>query len=374
MEYSTQVPVLSLRCGGGLRADDWLAVFDRHAYLLCTVSTWVDCLFRPTNGSSSYIIFELPSNIIIRKVNVSMWLGTIALCWGTVMLGMTFLKHWWQLAICRALLGLFEAGFFPACTYLISTWYTRGEIQLRMTAFCLFAVFVAGFSSAIAGGISTLKGKAGLNSWQWIFVSYFIFKSSNLQSSIQLLEGIASVIVAILAYLFVVDFPEHNKFLTADETRFIIRRLEEDRGDVEMDHWTWNKFFNYLFSPKLWAFGIILGAATTVSYAFVYFLPIILVGMGFSYIHAQLLVAPPYFVSVFVALGFAYIGDKYMIRAPMIMFQAVLSILGLSIVSISDNVIRLGQLTHHKDRIPPYCRCPLHWSILGPCRDIFGRS
>jgi len=89
------------------------------------------------------------------------------------MLGMTFLKHWWQLAICRAFLGLFEAGFFPACTYLISTWYTRREIQMRMTAFCFFAVFVGGFSSAIAGGISTLKGKAGLNSWQWIFVSYF---------------------------------------------------------------------------------------------------------------------------------------------------------------------------------------------------------
>jgi hypothetical protein len=147
------------------------------------------------------------------------------------------------------------------------------------------------------------------------------------------------VIVAVLAYLFVVDFPENNKFLTADETRFIIQRLEQDRGDVEMDHWTWKKFFSYLLTPKLWAFGIILSCATTCAYAFAYFLPIILVGMGFSYINAQLLVAPPYFVSIFVAFGFAYIGDKYMIRAPLIMFQAVLTIIGLSIVSISENVL-----------------------------------
>ena len=147
------------------------------------------------------------------------------------------------------------------------------------------------------------------------------------------------MIVTILAYLYVVDFPENNKFLTADETRFIVQRLEEDRGDVEMDQWTWNKFFNYLFSPKLWAFGILLGASTTCAYAFAYFLPIILVGMGFSYINAQLLVAPPYFTSVIVALGFAYIGDKYMIRAPIIMVQAVLAIIGLSIVSISDKVL-----------------------------------
>jgi cyanate permease len=153
------------------------------------------------------------------------------------------------------------------------------------------------------------------------------------------LEGAVSMLVALLAYLFVVDFPENNKFLTADETRFIIQRLEKDRGDVEMDRWTWNKFFSYLLTPKLWAFGILFGSAATCAYAFAYFLPIILVGMGFGEINAQLLVAPPYLASFFVAFGLAYLGDKYIIRAPIIMFQAVLTIIGLSIVSISDNAL-----------------------------------
>jgi cyanate permease len=153
------------------------------------------------------------------------------------------------------------------------------------------------------------------------------------------LEGLASILVALFAYRFVVDFPENNKFLTADETRFIIQRLDNDRGDVEMDRWTWNKFFSYLITPKLWAFAILFGSATTCAYAFAYFLPIILVGMGFSAINAQLLVAPPYLTSFFVAFGLAYIGDKYIIRAPIIMFQAALTILGLSLVSISDNVL-----------------------------------
>jgi cyanate permease len=145
------------------------------------------------------------------------------------------------------------------------------------------------------------------------------------------------MIIAILAYIFVVDFPERNKFLTADQTRFIIQRLEKDRGDVEMDHWSWKKFFSYVLTPKLWAFGILFGSATTCAYAFAYFLPIILVGMGFSEINAQLLVAPPYFTSIFVGFGLAYLGDRYVIRAPIIMFQAVLTIVGLSMVSISDN-------------------------------------
>jgi MFS family permease len=86
---------------------------------------------------------------------------------------MGFVKYWWQMAICRVLLGFFEAGLFPACAYLISTWYTRQEIQKRMTGFFMLTVLIGGFSSAITAGISALQGKAGLSGWQWIFVSYF---------------------------------------------------------------------------------------------------------------------------------------------------------------------------------------------------------
>jgi hypothetical protein len=40
----------------------------------------------------------------------------------------------------------------------------------------------------------------------------------------------------------VVDFPERNKFLTPEQTKFMVDRLEKDRGDVELDAWTWAKF------------------------------------------------------------------------------------------------------------------------------------
>jgi MFS family permease len=47
--------------------------------------------------------------------------------WGAVMIGMGFVKKFPQLAALRAVLGFFEAGFFPSCVYLLSTWYTRCE-------------------------------------------------------------------------------------------------------------------------------------------------------------------------------------------------------------------------------------------------------
>lgn len=57
-----------------------------------------------------YFIFELPSNILLRKVGAAKWLGSIVVAWGAIMTGMGWLTDWKQLVVCRALLGLFEAG------------------------------------------------------------------------------------------------------------------------------------------------------------------------------------------------------------------------------------------------------------------------
>lgn len=58
-----------------------------------------------------------------------MLLGTIAILWGSAMLGMAFVTDWKQLVAVRVILGFFESGFFPGCVFLISTWYTRWETQ-----------------------------------------------------------------------------------------------------------------------------------------------------------------------------------------------------------------------------------------------------
>ncbi len=61
-------------------------------------------------------------------------------------------------------------------------------------------------------------------------------------------------------------------------------------------------------------------------------MPIILLGMGYTALNSQLLSAPPYFTSIFLAFGLAWVGDKYIIRAPIIMVQSVVAIVGLSMV------------------------------------------
>ena len=116
-------------------ADLALNVGDRYTIALV--------MFFPT-----YFLFELPSNIVLRKIGSANWLAFIALSWGAVMVGQGFVRSWQTLTVCRALLGFFEAGFFPGCkycrrqgdwgsalmrigVYLITCWYKRREMQKR---------------------------------------------------------------------------------------------------------------------------------------------------------------------------------------------------------------------------------------------------
>ena len=102
------------------------------------------CLVDVTDGR--YFLFELPSNLVIRRIGPGNWLAFIIICWGAISIGMGFSPNWQILSVTRALLGVFEAGFFPGCVYLISCWYKRYEVQTRLAFFYMASVFTSGFS------------------------------------------------------------------------------------------------------------------------------------------------------------------------------------------------------------------------------------
>lgn len=88
--------------------------------------------------SISHILFELPSNLLLRRVRPSIWLPSIflplhrlivalAMGWGLVTMVTGWAQNMGDLVVCRLFTGFFEAGLFPGAIYLISTWYRRDE-------------------------------------------------------------------------------------------------------------------------------------------------------------------------------------------------------------------------------------------------------
>ncbi|KAK4693921.1 hypothetical protein P7C70_g8838, partial [Phenoliferia sp. Uapishka_3] len=261
----------------------------------------------------SLIIFELPSNILLRKLGARNHMTMIVVSWGAVMVGMGFVKNWTALLALRAVLGVFEAGFFPACLFLITCWYTRYETQRRLAAFYGFSLLVSGFANIMGYGISLLRGRNGLAGWRWIFIVY----------------GIITIGLGIIGYFLVVDFPDKATFLTPAETKVVLNRINKDRGDAQPDPVTWRSVGTHLCDFKLWAFGTIFGSSTVPSYAFAYFLPVILSGAGYAPKLALMLSAPPYVFACIWVFTSATIADKQHKRAPMICANALMCFVGL---------------------------------------------
>lgn len=156
------------------------------------------------------------------------------------------------------------------------------------------------------------------------------------------MEGLITCVLGLIAYFFIVDFPELAasswKFLNDRETAFIVARIQADRSDAIPTTFSAGAYLKNALDLKVWGFACVFGLSTTVSYAIAYFLPIILVrGMGFSVAEGQCLVAPPYACAAIAMYVLAVVGDKYRVRGGVVVFNAVLGLIGLPLLGYSKN-------------------------------------
>src|SRR5665213_3579552 len=70
-----------------------------------------------------YVIFEIPSNIILEKVGARLWIARIMITWG-ILSGCTALCTGpYSFMAVRFLLGLAEAGLFPGIVLFFTYWF-----------------------------------------------------------------------------------------------------------------------------------------------------------------------------------------------------------------------------------------------------------
>ncbi|KAL8917054.1 MAG: hypothetical protein Q9208_008170 [Pyrenodesmia sp. 3 TL-2023] len=128
-----------------------------------------------------------------------------------------------------------------------------------------------------------------------------------------------------------------------EERQLIIARVNQDRGDADLEKFSVKKWLGGATDWKIWAYGLCFGCATTVSYALAYFLPIILnQGLRYDTGTAQCLIAPPYAFAALVMIATGWFGDKYHQRGICVAFNAVLCIIGLAVMgwAYGDNRAR----------------------------------
>ncbi|CAG8957430.1 hypothetical protein HYFRA_00011411 [Hymenoscyphus fraxineus] len=243
-----------------------------------------------------YILFEIPSNLVIKKIRPSIWLTTYR-----------------GLLVTRFFLGLAEAGVYPGSFYLISTWYKREESQKRFTAY-YGSVFIANICGGLlASGIAKMDGIRGLHNWRWIFI----------------LEGAFTLLIGILSLFLVAEFPENATWLSDEERKFVIARA---KCTGQTDNITSRDIVVFFKDPNNILAGIMYLCLIIPIYSFAYFTPTIVKTLGYSVIQTQLHSVPPIAAAFVLCTILAYLSDKARLRFPFIAFGIILGISGLSIM------------------------------------------
>ncbi|GIK06150.1 hypothetical protein Aspvir_001793 [Aspergillus viridinutans] len=132
------------------------------------------------------------------------------------------------------------------------------------------------------------------------------------------------------------DTPRQStSFLTQDEYTFVIDRIHRDRADVVVEPFSMRKYLFAGLDLNIWGFGLVYYCTTTTACAIAYFLPLIYQdGMGLSQGASLCLFAPPYAAAGMVMYATSWAGDKYRARGPVIVFNAMLTLIGLPLLVV----------------------------------------
>ncbi|TFK34022.1 major facilitator superfamily domain-containing protein [Crucibulum laeve] len=262
-----------------------------------------------------YSLMEIPCNVFLKLLRPSVWIPSIMLAWGIVMMCMAFVKSYHGLIITRVFLGLAEAGLPPGVAFYITFWYRRQDQARPISLYFSSATVAGAFGGLLAFAIEKLDGRSGLRGWAWIF----------------LLEGLLTIFFALVAFWMLPDYPSTAKFLTPSEKSHLVEALRRDNAG-EPSHFEMRFIWEVLREPKSWLQTIIYLGMVMPLYAFSLFLPTIINALGFTASQAQLLTIPPYALGCLCTIMFGMLSDRAKLRGPFVMGCSVLGIIGYSML------------------------------------------
>ncbi|KAK6581861.1 hypothetical protein PZA11_005558 [Diplocarpon coronariae] len=164
----------------------------------------------------TYIICEVPSNLVLKKFTPSRWISFITTSWGIVATLGGVVQNFGGLIAIRLVLGAVEAGLFPGLAVYLTFFYTKRELAVRIGYLFVSSALAGGFGGLLAYGIGHMDGLAGQSGWRWIFI----------------IEGIPTVFMGIATMWLLPDSPETAYFLTEEDRKMMKVRTSCEYGQT----------------------------------------------------------------------------------------------------------------------------------------------
>ncbi|MDY7565583.1 MFS transporter [Pseudomonas sp. RTC3] len=157
-----------------------------------------------------YVLFEVPSNMMLYKVGARRWIARIMMSWGVATALMVFVNTEWQFYGLRFIIGAMEAGFAPGVLYYLTLWFPQ-HYRGRITSMLFLASAFAGLIGAPLSGLvlGHLDGVMNMRGWHWLF----------------LLGGLPCVLLGLLVLVVLKDKIADAHWLTGQEKTYLASRV-----------------------------------------------------------------------------------------------------------------------------------------------------
>ncbi len=230
--------------------------------------------------SLGYVLFEVPSNIMLAKFGARKWISRIMVSWGLVSAATAMAQGPASLAAFRFVLGVAEAGLLPGVVFYLAQWIPTARRARVMSGFfmALPLAFIIGAPASTAMlGLDWFD----LRGWQLMFI----------------IEGIVTVLVGVVVFFVMTDRPEDAGWLKPDEREWLaatMRTEYEARGGVKVA-----SVRHGLANPAVILLGVTYAGAIAASASFGFWLPLIIKSLGgLSNIQVGLITTVPYILAI----------------------------------------------------------------------------
>ena len=289
-----------------------------------------------------YMVFEVPSNLIMHRVGARLWIARIMISWGILSGVMAFVTTPWQFYTVRFLLGVAEAGFYPGVILYLTYWFPNRR-RAKMTAIFQAGIPVAGLiGNPLSGWImERFHLVGGHPGWQWLFV----------------LEALPTIPLAIGVLLILSNRVQDATWLTQPQRDLITRDIAEDNAGREH-----MPLLRALRDARIWKIIAMTFPAMMALYTLGFYLPTLIKDAGAEGgVRIGLLSAIPYLVAMVAMVLVGRSSDLRRERRWHLVFILVLGAVGLvasvfagtnltlAVIALSVAAAGIISFAHHVD-------------------------
>jgi ACS family tartrate transporter-like MFS transporter len=288
-----------------------------------------------------YFLFEVPSNLALKRFGARRWIARIMVTWGLVSIAMAFVEGPVSFWILRFLLGVAEAGFFPGIILYLTFWFpnrVRGAIiGYFLLANPLSSVIGAPLSTALLG--TSLFGLAG---WQTMFI----------------VEGLPAVLLGVAVLHWLRDSPSQAEWLTARERGVLTAAVARDQRASQH-----SSLREGLVNPRVWLFAIVYFGLNLGVYGFGFWAPQMIKALGgFTNEQTGLVTVIPYACGALAMFLWGRHSDRTGERRWHLTAPALLGAIGFMCGSLAADV-QLAMACYTLGAVGIFAALPVFWTL-----------